>query len=242
MQVDDANLVELRSRYVDWIIDHQEIGSDGAGWLGPDIPATVASPQAHDYWSKYFAIEAFESHAEANVSDAPRIVTALVAHHRQFWKQLSAGKPPLLASRWGFARYSDGLAGIIWLLDRVPGTGDTAFLWDLLRTLRTEADAIMAEADHTWENFFEVGDPFQFRGLPWNSSDERNDPTGTLHLLRHGVDIGQAMKTGALWWRVDGQQKDWNNPQVAIEWAERFMHMVRRRAGRRTVVRLQRPQ
>ena len=35
-----------------------------------------------------------------------------------------------------------------------------------------------------------------------------------MHLLRHGVDIGQAMKTGPLWYRVDGAEADRTNAQV----------------------------
>ena len=36
----------------------------------------------------------------------------------------------------------------------------------------------------------------------------------------------QAMKTGALWWRVAGAQADWDNPAAALQWAERYLHMA----------------
>ena len=32
------------------------------------------------------------------------------------------------------------------------------------------------------------------------------------------------MKTGALWWRVDGQESDWKNGQAALDWAEAYLH------------------
>ena len=47
---------------------------------------------------------------------------------------------------------------------------------------------------------FVEGDPFS----PHNDSE----PTGTTHVLRHGVDIGEAIKMGALWWRVSGDEAD----------------------------------
>ena len=46
------------------------------------------------------------------------------------------------------------------------------------------------------------------------------------HLLRHGVDIGEAMKTGALWWRVNGSDYDFNNGQAALDWMDDYLHMA----------------
>ena len=34
------------------------------------------------------------------------------------------------------------------------------------------------------------------------------------------------MKTGALWWRVDANETDRNNPEVALDWAEKYLHMA----------------
>merc|ERR1719454_1069193 len=45
------------------------------------------------------------------------------------------------------------------------------------------------------------------------------------HLLHHGVDIGEAMKTGALYWRMTKDSRDFNNPSVALAWADRLLHM-----------------
>ena len=68
-----------------------------------------------------------------------------------------------------------------------------------------------------WEDWFAEGaDPF----APHNDGEK----SGTVHLLRHGVDIGQAMKTGALWWRVDGEERDFANPTAALNWAEAYLH------------------
>jgi hypothetical protein len=244
-QVHDDNLVALRDRYVEFILGHQNItsGPDGPyGWLGPDIPrhedVNEHDPPAVNYWSKYLAVEAFESYAEAAPSQKERVVAALLAHHRAFYLQLSQNDPPLNISRWGFARSEDGLAGIQWLLDHGPSTqawfsGEAkaeseseseaeavagagtsmsdknsnsyspAFLWDLLHLLKNGTDAIMRGVSaaqggsYNWEEWFESGDPF----APHND----REATGTVHLQRHGVDIGQAMKMGALWWRVVGK-------------------------------------
>ena len=187
-QVDDANLVALRTRYLTHILSQQNTtGSPPAGWLG----VGVGNPL--EYWPKYLSIEAIESWAEAELTMRPKIVAALVAHHQQFWNQASTNAPAFNKSKWGFARYSDAIVGIQWLLDHGEGTGSSAFLWDLMRLIRTQADAQMesvAEADgggYSWEAWFRSGDPFT----------KANDGAGgkSVHLRRHGVDIGQAMKS-----------------------------------------------
>ena len=72
-----------------------------------------------------------------------------------------------------------------------------------MRLVRTESDAVMrnvSAADgggYSWQDWFEQGDPFAY--------GDDGEITGAVHLRRHGVDIGEAMKTGALWWRVDGK-------------------------------------
>jgi hypothetical protein len=32
------------------------------------------------------------------------------------------------------------------------------------------------------------------------------------------------MKTGPLWWRVGGDEQDWDNAQAAVEWTEAYLH------------------
>ena len=46
-----------------------------------------------------------------------------------------------------------------------------------------------------------------------------------MHALRHGADIGEAMKVGALNWRDTGRPADFGSPQKALEWAEKYLHM-----------------
>eukprot|EP01050_Picozoa_sp_SAG11_P003017 SAG11_NODE_162_length_13962_cov_19.035562_6_plen_167_part_00 len=125
--------------------------------------------------------------------------------------QLNNSNPWL---RWGVDRYSDGIVGIQWLLDQGEGaTPAGGFLWELLRLLRSRADSLMAARDHSWERWFDEDRNFTTGSTsPFNysaraaASGGQGDKTGFVHLLRHGVDIGQAMKTGPLWWRVDGEQ------------------------------------
>jgi hypothetical protein len=217
-QVDDDNLKALRERFLPHIIAEQNTtGDPPAGWLG----VGVGNPL--EYWPKYLAIEAIESWAEAEPTLRPKLVAALAAHMRQFWQQTSTDSPAFNQSKWGFARYSDAIVGIQWLLDHGEGAGASAFLWDLQRLIRTQADAQMesvSAADgggYSWEAWFRSGDPFT----------KANDGAGgkSVHLRRHGVDIGQAMKTGALWWRVDGEEEDLNNPFTALQWGEKYLHM-----------------
>ena len=59
-QVNDANLAELRDKYMASILGGQNAtGSPPAGWLGPEVDSPL------EYWPKYLAIEAIESYAEA---------------------------------------------------------------------------------------------------------------------------------------------------------------------------------
>ena len=137
---EDENLQALRDLYMTTIIKNQNLsGSPAAGWLGPHVGSAL------EYWPKYLAVEATESHAEAlDPSAKTAVVEALVAHHRQFWIQASAGAPAFNQSKWGFARYSDAIAGIQWLLDNGQGaTTDTSFLWDLMRLIRNQSDGVM---------------------------------------------------------------------------------------------------
>ena len=238
-QVDepDANLAGIRDRYVQFILAAAEakpLSADGGRWLGDDVARGDQgdAKNAEGYWSKYPAVLALEQYAEAtqlagNSSERDRVLAALVLHHRQFYAQLRDGDPPLNVSRWGGLRYEDGIDGIQWLLDPARGAlgadAATAFLWDLLAALRAGANGMMLHtADnhsrYTWEGWYEGGDPL----LP---GDDDRDPSGVAHLLRHGVDVGQAMKIGALWWRVDGTQRELQNPHTALAWADRYLRM-----------------
>jgi hypothetical protein len=235
-QVDDAQLNALRERYVGYILDHQDAKT---GWLGPPIPRNATgfpnghclpgAPMCHDYWSKYLMVEALESYAEAAAPQvAERVVEALLRHCGAFLAQLEAAAPPLNGSLWGFARYSDGIVGLQWLLDHVP-TAKAPALWELMLRLRSEANAVMAKYEKTWEDFYVAGNPYKLPpgwGPGWYDWKNTNNGTGTVLSLRHGVDIGQAMKTGPLWWRVEGNQADFENAQIAVAWADRYLQMA----------------
>lgn len=155
--------------------------------------------QPTQYWDKYFAIEAIESFAEAEaellqtvVRDASaaaaptsaKAVAALIAHHRQFWNDVSGGGPAFNQSKWGFARSSDAIVGIQWLIDNGHGaTSDTAFLWDLMSFIRTQSDAVMSSVSpadgggFTWEEWFTNGDPF--------TKANDGEKTKSVHLRRY---------------------------------------------------------
>jgi hypothetical protein len=61
--------------------------------------------------------------------------------------------------------------------------------------------------------------------IPPSSQANDGEKTKSVHLRRHGVDIGEAMKTGALWWRVDGLENDRTNSYMALQWGEKYLHM-----------------
>lgn len=96
-QVDDPNLSAIRDRYVEYILSHQIVTntSEPRGWLGPNIPNST-SDSAHNYWSKYLAVQGFQSYAEAIRESDPkqfsRVYDALLAHMRAFLEQLTTVK------------------------------------------------------------------------------------------------------------------------------------------------------
>ena len=240
-QVDDPNLVMLRHRYMTHILATQMNASGGSAlantstWLGP----AVTNPL--EYMTKYDAVEAVESHVEGLLSrnasreEVQPILDALVAHHRAFFDGVRDSNPNFNQSKWGVSRYSDAIVGIQWLIDQLAaaaGGGGTsgsstniAVLLDLQERVRSQADAVMesvAAADgggYSWEQWFERGDPFT------KASD--GEKTHSVHLRRHGVDIGEAQKTGALLWRASGATLDLENSYTALMWAnEKYLHMA----------------
>eukprot|EP00041_Stephanoeca_diplocostata_P035943 m.1287341 g.1287341 ORF g.1287341 m.1287341 type:complete len:747 (-) comp24781_c0_seq15:3930-6170(-) len=223
-QTRNENLERLRERYVSYVLGQQNISTNGTGWLGPPIPwipSFVPDGEVDELFTKYDMVEALESYAEANATAAASVVRALMAHHKQMYAQLSSKRPALNFTKWGFMRCSDAVVGIQWLLDR----GEEApWLWDLLQLIMTQSEAAMQDisaADgggFTWQEWFRFGDPFAY------AND--HEATGAVHLRRHGVDIGQAMKTGGLWWRANGKHTDLQSPFEALAWAEKYLHMA----------------
>eukprot|EP01052_Picozoa_sp_SAG31_P024999 SAG31_NODE_2164_length_6283_cov_2.762451_6_plen_467_part_00 len=157
----------------------------------------------------------------------------LVRHMAAFWDQASTHSPAINASHWGYVRYEEAIVAIHWLIDHGQGRGDTAFLWDLMRLIREESDATMAAVDHTWTDFwtadaspFQVPDGWSPNWYTGRNPDHRPDVQyATVHALRHGADIGEAMKTGVLNWRSTGSQTDFYSAQAALQWVERYLHM-----------------
>jgi hypothetical protein len=200
-QLDDPHLTALRTSYIEYILSHQH----PSGWLGHAVPRNATAPSAvphgvNEYWPKYLAINALESYAEASPpEEAQRVIAALIRHMRAFWMQVSTHSPAINASHWGYVRYEGAIVGIQWLLDHGQGTGETAFLWKLMRLIRVESDATMAAVDHTWTGFWEES------ASPWrippgwerdwyskrNPGHRPDVEYATVHALRHGADIGE---------------------------------------------------
>lgn len=161
-------------------------------------------------------MKAFMSYGEASQGkQKTRVIDALVRHHQMFYNALKEDDPPLVNGKWAFDRSSDDLVAIEWLMDQ---NRTDPFLSDLLNLIRVQVESIMRQhANYSWEDYFERGNPFP----PWDDGEK----TGAVHLLHHGVDIGEAMKTGALNYRMTGDARDLQNPAIALQWADRQLHM-----------------
>ena len=105
--LDDAALKAKASRWMDYILSHQQPD----GWLGP---AHAKDRRAYDQWPSFIILKAMTQYAQ--VSNDPRIVTAMIRCCRKLNTLLDT--QPL--SDWGMARWGDLLLSIYWLYDRQP--------------------------------------------------------------------------------------------------------------------------
>ena len=185
----DARLLAEVQRYVDYALAHagNESGVN-LGWLGPPASGN------RQYWGRYPMLIALQYHYEATRDE--RIPAAIVAHmaeqRRRMWTDPICG-PTIDLCMWSSSRVHDLVTVIAWLIEETAaGAAAAPALWDF-------ADMLWAQRGFfDWEAFFAsrefpagpVGNPYGNNSAP--------------RLIVHGVDVAQAMKSGAAWWRFWG--------------------------------------
>jgi len=151
------------------------------GLLGP--------PSNDDWWPRMVILKALTQYREA--TDDARVIPAM---QRYFEFQLTE-LPKRNLRDWGKFRWQDNVLSVIWLYNR---TGDLKLL-DLARQLRTQG--------YDWT--VEYAD---FRYTKRISSEYLDSvpggPLKELSLATHGVNNGQAVKTGPVWSQVSGSEDD----------------------------------
>jgi uncharacterized protein len=142
-----------------------------------------------DWWPRIVMLKALTQYYEATAD--PRVIPLM---DRYFRSQLAA-LPTRPLRDWGKFRWQDEALSVIWLYNR---TGD-AYLLDLARLLHQQGhDWIAQYAD------FQFTHPITADFIKLNEGGGLKD----LALSTHGVNNGQALKTGPVWSLVSGSQSD----------------------------------
>jgi uncharacterized protein len=142
-----------------------------------------------DWWPRYVMLKALTQYQE--FTGDPRVIPAIDRYLRY---QL-ATLPTRPLRDWGKFRWQDELLTVIWLYNR---TG-SQYLLDLARTLHTQGYDWMAQfADFKYTR----------KITPEFIKLDEDHGLRDISLATHGVNNGQAIKTGPVWSLVSGKRDD----------------------------------
>jgi hypothetical protein len=142
-----------------------------------------------DWWPRYVMLKALTQYQE--YTGDPRVIPVMDRYFRYQLGELP--KRPL--RDWGKFRWQDQVLSVIWLYNR---TG-SAYLLDLARLLPTQGYDWMAQyADFKYtkkitRDFIKL---------------DQNQGLKDISLATHGVNNGQAVKTGPVWSLVSSEARD----------------------------------
>lgn len=153
-------------------------------------PNGMIGPASNDdWWPRMVMLKALVQYQEAAAD--PRVIPLM---DRYFRLQLATlpGRP---LRDWGKFRWQDNLQSVLWLYNR---TGD-AYLLDLARLLHQQGHDWIAQYAN-----FQFTQPITAEFIKLNEGGGLKD----LALSTHGVNNGQAIKTGPVWSVVSGSPSD----------------------------------
>jgi uncharacterized protein len=180
--LDDARLKFKAQKYIDWALTHQQ----PSGMIGPT--------SNNDWWPRIVILKALTQYHEATAgqgNEDPRVLPLMDKYFRHQLAELP-GRP---LRDWGKFRWQDQALSVLWLYNR---TGEP-YLLDLVRLLHQQGhDWIAQSADFPYKQKITA----EFIKL--NEGGGLKD----LALATHGVNNGQALKTGAIWSLVSGSPSD----------------------------------
>jgi Beta-L-arabinofuranosidase, GH127 middle domain/Beta-L-arabinofuranosidase, GH127 catalytic domain len=158
--------------------------------LSHQAPSGMIGPATNnDWWPRIVVLKALTQYHEA--TGDTRVIPVMDNYFRYQLAEL----PSRPLRDWGKFRWQDNLLSVVWLYNR---TG-SAYLLDLARLLHTQG--------HDWIA--------QYAGFKYTERITRdflklNQGNGLkdLSLSTHGVNNGQAIKTGPVWSLVSGSEAD----------------------------------
>ncbi len=180
--LDDARLIAKAQKYIDWTLTHQQ----PSGMIGP--------ASNDDWWPRIVILKALTQYHEAAAGQGDEDPRVLPLMDKYFRHQLAA-LPARPLRDWGKFRWQDEALSVLWLYNR---TGEP-YLLDLVRLLHQQGYNWMAQYAN-----------FQFKQKITAEYIKLNEGGGLkdLALSTHGVNNGQALKTGAVWSLVSGSPSD----------------------------------
>jgi len=174
----DTRLKTKAQKYIDWTLSHQS----PSGMIGPS--------SNDDWWPRIVMLKVLTQYQEA--TGDPRVVPLMDKYFRHQFAEL----PSRPLRDWGKFRWQDNLLSVLWLYNR---TG-SPYLLDLARLLHRQGYDWMAQYAN-----FQYTQRITSEFLKLN-----NEANGLkdLALSTHGVNNGQAIKTGPVWSLVSGSPAD----------------------------------
>lgn len=145
-------------------------------------------------------MQALTQYAEGNSTDS-RIVPAMQRHWAAIGEHLKTTPPAM----WGASRWMDAAVPMQWMMDH--NLGDPR-LDEALVSLRNQS-----VEQYDWQARFLDDGPI------WTDADM--DP-GHEKEMHHGVNLAQAIKLGAVWYRVSKAQADLDNTAIALDRLDRL--------------------
>lgn len=158
--------------------------------LNNQMPNGMIGPATNDdWWPRIVALKALTQYQEA--TGDPRVVPLMEKYFRHQLDEL----PSRPLRDWGKFRWHDNLLSVVWLYNRTS----SPYLLDLARLLHEQGhDWIAQFAD------FKYTERITADFLKLNQGNGLKD----LSLSTHGVNNGQAIKTGPVWSLVSGSAAD----------------------------------
>ena len=167
-------------------------------------PSGIFGPAANDdWWPRMVMLKALTQYYEATAD--PRVLLLMT---RYFAYQL-AELPKRPLRDWGKFRWQDNALSVIWLYNRVPDPS----LIKLLHLLRKQG--------YDWVDEF-TAFPYKERITAEYIKLDQDQGLKDLALATHGVNNGQAIKTGPVWSLVSGAASDRIAAQHMIAELDRY--------------------
>lgn len=177
-----------------WLLDDSRLKAKAQRYLDWTLdhqaPSGMFGPASNnDWWPRIVMLKALTQYQE--VSGDPRVIPFM---NRYFRYQLSA-LPAYPLRDWGSFRWQDEVLSVIWLYRR---SGD-AYLLELAHLLHQQG--------HDW--IAEFADfPYRQQINAEYLNTHRRNGSKELSLTTHGVNNAQAVKAGAVWSLITGDDAD----------------------------------